>query len=136
MSQDSTNFLAAVDSAGTVRFVYTKPVGALTQGNFVQILLDGTTVFSNKDGKVLKVVCNSSGVYEYFYDRNSGQLNEISLPDLSIWSLGAAGNWYLINQDKVIVKRLNFKPSVDQDGTLWLRERDGSYRHYIRRSGR
>src|SRR2546423_139181 len=135
MTQDTTNFLAALDSAGTVRFVYTKPVGDRNQGNFVQILIDGTTVFSNKDGKVLKVVRNSLDVYEYFYDRSSAQLNEIFLPDQSIWSLGAAGNWYLINQDKEIVKRLTFKPSVDQDGTLWLQERDGSYRHYIRRTG-
>ncbi len=136
MTQDTSNFLAALDSVGTVRFVYKKPVGDLRHGNFVQILIDGTTVFSNKEGKVLKVVRNLVDIYEYFYDRYSGQLNEISLPDRSIWSLGEAGNWYLIDQDKEIVKPLKFCPSVDQDGTLWLRERDGSNRHYIRRSGR
>jgi|LakMenEpi03Aug12_release.lakeMendotaPanAssembly.Ray.scaffolds.fasta_scaffold70090_3 YD repeat-containing protein len=133
MSSESSGFLAALQANGTVRMVYTKPVDDVALGNFLQIQADGTSIISGADGQVLRVVRPTGHVFEYRYDDFSMRLIEITFPDKSVWRLFHDRKWFLLGRDGHANKQLNFTPSVDQDGTLWLRDSQGFCRQYVYR---
>jgi len=133
MNSNRTGFLAALDANGTVRMVYPRPVDDVALGNFLQIQADGTSVISGADGQVLRVVRPTGHVFEYRYDDLSTQLREIIFPDKSVWRLSQDRKWFLLNSFGEPKKQLNFTPSVDQDGCLWLRDSQGFARQYVYR---
>lgn len=133
MSTEVSGFLAALHDDGTVRMVYPKAVDDVELGNFLQILSDGTSVISGADGQVLRVVRPTGHTFEYRYDERSMRLREITFPDKSLWRLNDDGKWLLLTSAGQPKKQLNFTPSVDQDGNLWLRDSQGFCRQYVYR---
>ncbi len=133
MSTELSGFLAALHDNGTVRMVYPKAVDDVALGNFLQIHSDGTSVISGADGQVLRVVRPTGHTFEYQYDERTMHLREITFPDKSIWRLNSDNKWFLLTSAEQPKKQLNFTPSVDQDGNLWLRDSHGFARQYVYR---
>lgn len=133
MSTELSGFLAALHDNGTVRMVYPKAVDDVALGNFLQIHSDGTSVISGADGQVLRVVRPTGHTFEYQYDERTMHLREITFPDKSIWRLNSDNKWFLLTSTEQPKKQLNFTPSVDQDGNLWLRDSQGFARQYVYR---
>ncbi len=134
MNHDSAGFLAALNANGTVRFVYPKPVDNIAFGNFLQIQKDGTTVVSNADGRVLRVVKSNGETFEFTYSETTKQLSGINFPDGSRWLVHLDGRWHAHDKNAPSSRQLRLTPSVDQDGNLWLRNKTGASRQYISRS--
>jgi len=122
------NFMATVDSDGSIRYVYRNSICEYTGGNIQTRLTDGSIVVSNSQGQALSFESKDGMRLLYEYQGAPAKLVCVYWPDDTRLCTDRDKKWCQVNNAGTILRDIDGEPFVAPDGKLWLRGKDGIFR--------